>query len=365
MKGRPEVRKVQITGGATFMVTLPKGWAERVGLRPGSPLLLAPREGALILVPEGRTGPTRALFRLDLERGGRLSGEALAREIISLYIAGFDIIEVQGERISPEERRVIRETTRALIGPEIVEESATTVVIHNLLDLAEVSAERTFERIYLITRSMFADALKALLERDGELARDVVGRDSEVDRLFLMLSRQLRIALQDPLGEGQLLLFDYHTAAKQLERIADHAVKIAQAGLALELELEGEEAIPAELREKVRRVGEAVLSLLGGAAEALRELDLARANRVIDEAQEVQEHLLEMEIGGGLLRIEPGPEGGERERERPRLAQALGLVADSIGRVADYAANIAEVALNAAAPPLRLRGGAEVRSDQI
>lgn len=331
-----EVRKVQITGGATFMVTLPKGWAERVGLQPGSPLLIVPREEALILVPEERARPAKVLLKLRNQ-----SEEALAREFISLYIAGFDSIEVRGERISPEQRRVIREVSRALIGPEIVEESAETMIIHNLLDLSEVSAERTFERICLISRSMFTDALQALLDRDSDLARDVVGRDSEVDRLFLMLSRQLRIALQDILGEeeARLKLFDYYTATKQVERIADHAVKIAQAANALE------QSIPEGLREAIARASREVVARLDGATEALRQLDLDRANGVIDKAAETEELLLKM--GELLWQLELD------DSKRPRAAQALSIVIDSISRVSDYTTNIAEVALNAAMPALR------------
>lgn len=331
-----EVRKVQITGGATFMVTLPKGWAERVGLQPGSPLLIVPREEALILVPEDRARPAKVLLKLRNQ-----SEEALAREFISLYIAGFDIIEVRGERISPEQRRVIREVSRALIGPEIVEESAETMIIHNLLDLSEVSAERTFERISLISRSMFTDALRALLDRDSDLARDVVGRDSEVDRLFLMLSRQLRIALQDILGEeeARLRLLDYHTATKQVERIADHAVKIAQAASALE------QSIPEGLREAIARASREVVARLDGATEALRQLDIDRANGVVEKAAETEELLLKM--GELLWQLELD------EAQRPRAAQKLGIVIDSISRVSDYTTNIAEVALNAAMPALR------------
>ncbi|MCR4403801.1 MAG: AbrB/MazE/SpoVT family DNA-binding domain-containing protein [Candidatus Acetothermia bacterium] len=343
-----EVRKVQITGGATFMITLPKGWAEKVGLRAGSPLRLAPRGEALILLPEERPRPARVIFRLTDQRG-QLAGEALAREIISLYIAGFEIIEIRGERISPDQRRVIREVSRTLIGPEIVEESGESIVIHNLLDLSEVSAERTFERIYSIAKSMLEDAVRALLERDSELARDVIGRDSEVDRLFLMLSRQLRIALQDILGEeaARLRLFDYYTATKQVERIADHAVKIARAVMALE------QSISPGLRETIARANREVVTRLEGAAQALSQLDLAKANEVIDRAAAMEGLLLR--VGELLWQLELDAS------KRPRAAEALGIVVDSIRRVSDYTTNIAEVVLNAAMPPLHGDGPAQIQ----
>jgi AbrB family looped-hinge helix DNA binding protein len=47
-------RTVQFTGRSSYVVTLPKAWAERVGIRKGSVIILKLNEdGGITLYPEG------------------------------------------------------------------------------------------------------------------------------------------------------------------------------------------------------------------------------------------------------------------------------------------------------------------------
>jgi hypothetical protein len=43
-------RKVQKTGGSTYFVTLPKGWAESVGIKPGVEVTLMPTQAGTLLL---------------------------------------------------------------------------------------------------------------------------------------------------------------------------------------------------------------------------------------------------------------------------------------------------------------------------
>ncbi|MFB6217089.1 MAG: AbrB/MazE/SpoVT family DNA-binding domain-containing protein, partial [Candidatus Aenigmatarchaeota archaeon] len=46
-------RKVQITGGSTFMVTLPKAWAEGIGLEPGTEVnMVSIKPNTMVLQPQ-------------------------------------------------------------------------------------------------------------------------------------------------------------------------------------------------------------------------------------------------------------------------------------------------------------------------
>ena len=98
-------RKVQKTGGSTYFVTLPKGWAEGVGIKPGVVVTLMPNDsGSLLLVPGSLSRVNRCAIELkdwDFDR--------FQREIISRYIVGYDIIEIRRDRIRPEQRRMMRE----------------------------------------------------------------------------------------------------------------------------------------------------------------------------------------------------------------------------------------------------------------
>ncbi len=326
-----ETRRVQITGGATFMVTLPKEWAEAQKLHAGAEVELHPHgPDLLILRPHRDAHLTRGVLPLDTK-----TGDALMRTFISMYVAGFDIIEVRGERITPDQRQTIRKITQALIGPEIMEESKDSIVIHNLLNLAELSAPKTLDRIFLMVHDMFSDSVRALVEHDTELARDIAARDEDVDRLYLMLYRQFRIALGDllaeeALGVSRVQLFDIQTVARQLERVADHAVKIAHATTDLK------SPPPAKIADTLRKVGDHVAALLQESVNAFRAPDPDLANRVIDHALQVDERL--MKAGKLLWDL------------NPQEAQLIGIASDSIGRVKDYSINIAETALNTAVP---------------
>ncbi|MCX8103475.1 MAG: phosphate uptake regulator PhoU [Candidatus Bipolaricaulota bacterium] len=326
-----ETRRVQITGGATFMITLPKEWAQAQKLHAGAEVELHPHAPDLLIVrPHRDSQPTRGVLPLNSKRG-----DALMRAFISLYVAGFDIIEVKGERITPEQRQTIRKITQALIGPEIMEESRDSIVIHNLLNLSELSAPKTLDRIFLMVHDMFGDAVRAVAEHDAELAHDIVARDEDVDRLYLMLYRQFRIVLCDLLAEeavgvSRVQLFDTHTVARQLERVADHAVKIAQVTTALEAKP------PPKIAEALRRGGDHVATLLREAVQAFRTTNPDLANQVIDTALGLEDRLMK----AVKLLWDLDPHG----------AQLIGIACDSVRRVRDYSINIAETSLNAAAP---------------
>ena len=163
-------RKVQITGGATFFVTLPKDWAESIGLTSGTVVTLMPNDsGALLVVPERLLGENRCSIAMD-----DLDYDRLQRQIIAKYIVGYDVIEVVGKRIRPDQRRTVREIAQALVGLEILEETQKTVVLHSVVNVKDFPVQRTLHRIFDITQAMLNDAVTAFANRDEELARDVM-----------------------------------------------------------------------------------------------------------------------------------------------------------------------------------------------
>jgi phosphate uptake regulator len=236
------------------------------------------------------------------------------------------------------QRRTIRDATQGLVGLEVIEEMPDKMMLQDLLDSSELSIENAVTRMRLVALTMLEDAVEALVTDDDELAHDVMERDDDVDRLWYMTSRVFRTVLRNPTAANEVgypreTCFDLQSSARQLERIADHATKIAE--LALEVDERPETAaVPLrELQQEASRVPETAMdALLAGDTD--KAVDLASEARahtsVIDElVRDVDAEIHEFE---------------------PQLAQVLGLVIDSLSRTADYGTNIAESALQKAAP---------------
>ena len=323
-------RKVQITGGSTFFVTLPKDWATSAGIQGKDEIRLIPTEtNALLLIPQRGADANRC--RIDL---GEWGFDRLQREVFSRYIAGYNI-EVRGERIHPRQRRSVRQAAQALVGLEILEETQSTVVLHSVVDIKDFPIGRTLRRIYEITRAMFADAATAFLEFDSDLAEDVQERDGDVDRLVLLIARQLNLLLRDLVLPGDVQLskveFLHHNeVADQLERIADHAGKISEAATALT------RPVPEEVAESVRLSSEASMKVLDEAMNAFLDQDVDRANAVLSE-KGIGDKLFEQ----ALLKS---------PMQQPENSYPIGIFLDSCLRISEYSYNIAENAIDASVP---------------
>jgi phosphate uptake regulator len=328
-----ERRKVQMTGGSTFTVSIPKEWARANDVSAGDEVEFYPDEESLLLLPPGQVD--RVEGSLDVSG---LDGEDLRRAVMTMYVSGFDVLRLEAGRITSDQRRVIRQATQGLVGLEVLEETSDEVVIQDLLDSSELSVFNAVRRMRLISRSMLADAVTALVEDDDDIARDVIERDDDVDRLYFVVSRIFRSTLRSPkaaqgVGITREACFDYHTSARQLERIADHASKIAH--IALELE-----EVSAEVRDALESLHADASDIIETAMDALFEDDSDLSQDLANDAR------------GAILGID------ERTRAADELlrdldaqqAQQLSLVVDSLSRSADYGGNVAETALQNAAP---------------
>ncbi len=329
-----ETRKVQVTGGSTYTVSIPKGWATENDVSAGTVIEFHPEGDSLLLSPQ--RDQERSEGTLDISE---LYGRDLARAVVTMYVSGFDIIRLETNKMAAAQRRSIRDATQALVGLEVVEETGSHILLHDLLDSAELSIHSAITRMRLIALTMLADAAQSVIENDDDLADDVVERDDDVDRLWFMVSRVFRSVLRDPsvaaeIGLPRETCFDYHSSARQLERVADHAAKIATLSLDLG-------PVPEPVCEALATLHEDATAVVEMAMDALLETDSDAATRLANEAREavhgIDDHTRSVD---DLI----------RSLDDALEAQLLGLIVDSLSRTADYGGNIAETALQKAAP---------------
>ena len=324
-----EIRKIQRTGGSTYIVSLPKQWADHVGLTSGMNVGITTRPDGNLLISPDISSPSPTKKQLDVTDR---TGDVLVREIIASYIAGFNVIELVSKRITAEQKQTIRQITHKLIGPEIVEETADRMIIQDLLNPVELSLRQSVRRMYLIASSMQTDAIHALASSDSDLAMDVSSRDDEVDRLYLLIEKQLRIMLRS----GQVIdsqkdmtpdmSLDLSLAAQPIEKIADHARKIALITISLKKQL------PEDVVRMFKGAGQSASKLVENSVESLFSSDIDKANNSIE---------MKMEINKALHAIDK-----KLVTMDSRDALHLRIVSDSIDRIGDYGVNIAEIAIN-------------------
>lgn len=321
-----DTRKVQRTGKSTFIVSLPKNWATKNGIQAGAIIYITQSDnGALTL----STDRSEQDLRMKLDIGDR-SGEHLVRDIIGCYVGGYRTIEVVSSHMSSAQKKDLHQIVNKLIGPEILEETINKVVISDLLSSEELQAERALKRIRTVVKSMIQDALAALLDKNKELALDVIQRDNDVDRLNLLISRQFTEILtygstkQETLNS--ITAFNYMQAASNLERIADHAQKIAEIASKCDFSL------PVEIAEEISRLESVFGGLIDDSLSYLLQTNSEKANELIDKTREIQNRAKWMANSSDA-------------KDRSELLVRL-VLASSLERMLDYIMNIGELAIN-------------------
>jgi len=321
-----DTRKVQRTGKSTFIVSLPKSWATKNGISAGSIIYINQGDnGALTLSTDRSERDLRA--RLDI---GDKIGDHLVRDIIGCYVGGYRTIEVTSGHMSSMQKKDVHQIVNKLIGPEILEETINKVVIQDLLSSEELQSERALKRIKTVVKSMIADSFSSLLSGNEELAMDVIQRDNDVDRLNLLISRQFTEILRSGSVRQETLnpitAFNYMQAASNLERIADHAHRIA------EIASEKIYSLPDSMKEELSRIESQICSLIDDSISNLIQTNSNRANELIDRIKEIQ-----LNAGG----IAKSSASSDKSEILVRL-----ILAGSVARMLDYIMNIGELTIN-------------------
>lgn len=330
-----ETRKAQLTGGSTFTVSLPKEWATEIDLETGDTLRLFPRGRTIIIEPA--EGHEYWETEVDINH---LSKTQVRRTIQALYTTGFNRITLSSSTSLGDNQRVISATVRNLIGLETIESTETQFTLQSLLDSATVSVEQSTVQLQQVALSMNENAVTTLLEQDHNLAEHVVEQDNQVDRLFAMISRHfqrslVRLRETEELEVDQADLYDYQTTARQLERVADHAEKIAN------LSTQFENPLPTDFAEEIEINAEASREIVEQAASTITGgADIETAHSALDRLDDLTTELQDLERK-------------LHDRNVPE-SHLIALTLDSLTRTAEYGGNIAETALQTAARERRL-----------
>lgn len=219
-------RKIQLVGGTTYSLSLPKEWvkAQRLKEQDEVHMTLSRDSSIRILPSEGANGsPEKILIQLDQHI------KTIDQLILSAYYYGYETIEIASKNvIEQEQRRRIRKTMVNLSGTEIVTEDEQHIVIKVMLNKSKVNIMQTFYRIALIIE-MSVEALVDDLDW-----QEIKLNEDEIDRLYHLIVKIISTALSDAnilesSGIGQITTIPpLFLISKRLENIGDSIKRIAR-----------------------------------------------------------------------------------------------------------------------------------------
>jgi phosphate uptake regulator len=308
-----------------------------MGLERGNVLSISQMDDmTLRLKPEGTSKseePRRAIITVSDE----ITPKKLVRKVISAYLIGYSVIQIRNpiKRIDLGQKLAVKDFTRKkLIGTEILSDLPQELTLQVLLSRAELSVMDALRRMSVIAASMHREAIQALGSDNTQLAKEIIATDDEVDRFGLYIIRLLKATAVDPYSIKEVGLrsaresLGYRLITKSVERMADHAGKIAQNSLTLTLsESEG------NIMKDLLPLSEEAVGVFEDSIESLFDWSYAAAEEVIGRAERIrgtEDTVVQQVI----------------KNAAPEDVPALRLIVESVMRTAEYGADVAEVVLN-------------------
>jgi len=335
-KRNEEQRKLQVTGGSTYILSLPKEWVTRNQLKKGSLMVLSEEDDGSLSITSSMLEKKEKKDDAFIRVSSNDNPDAVMRKAISAYLIGYNILHVraQGQQsLAVGLRNYLKHFARNyLVGAEIVIDSPTDLTLQILLNYSELSVQSALRRMSIIASSMHKEAVGCLESLDYSAAKAVVETDREVNRFSLYIVRLLKLAVSNARIVREIGLdnsrecLGYRLIVKSVERTADHATKIAENMLFLR------DPINPELLERIEKLSSLAISMFESAVEALFGHDYNLAESVIEKLAQIHKLEEEAVLSSHNVQIDQIPN--------------LRLMIESIRRTAEYASDISEVVLN-------------------
>jgi phosphate uptake regulator len=221
-----ETRRLQLTGGSTYTVSLPKKWVSEHGLKSKDEIRIEWRpSGNLRIIPEVTSLRKRRHFQIQLDE---IDDEFLLDYLIGAYLSGSELIRIKSSsQFERSHRRSIRQFIQTTRGIEISNETDSSIEMIALLNSAEMPLHSSLNRMYLLVTSQVRDVLEVLCGGESNILEDCEEREKEVDALRLLLERQVgqileSASVETSFGTTRWEAAELSNIVRTLERMGDH-----------------------------------------------------------------------------------------------------------------------------------------------
>jgi len=227
------IRRLVKAGQASHTISLPKEWLDKNSLKKGDLVYLSEKsDKELTITPESKEEQPQEQKEITIQIDGK-ELSTVQREVTSAYINNYNTIRLMGDSTT-EKTKEIRKMLHDFVALEVAEQTAKSITAKDLLNLKEISIEKTIRRMDMLVRSMIQDSIEAIDKPD--LAQSVVVRDYEVNRAYFLLMRLLKSSLNNKataehfqLSNDKVLKF--YNLTLNLENFADAAKQLSENGV--------------------------------------------------------------------------------------------------------------------------------------
>ncbi len=303
-----EIRKIQLTGETTFIVSLPKKWVTKNNLAKGDAVAILEKDDELVIRPKSERGH---VTEIKIKPESDL--ELVKRLIITRYIQGYDGIFVTSKKhISQDFRKGLEGVPMFLIGLEPFGGSSNEITFRMLTkEKAEaIESVSRMHEISIISLNEVMDQID-IGRYEEDVLNGIIMRDNDVDKFYFLILRQL----SSRSGREIIPLIQI---IRSIERISDHIERIAR------LIMGGE-----RINKKDIASYKKLIDLYNDAMLALRSENIHIANDVIKDVRRMRD---EEEV---LL-----------ERFLQKKKSCSLLILESFRRIGEYISDIAEAVIN-------------------
>ncbi|NHW88398.1 MAG: phosphate uptake regulator PhoU [Archaeoglobales archaeon] len=280
-----ETRKLQLIGGSSYMISLPKDWVKANGLKQGDEIVLEIEDSVITLYPKGFKEDIK-ISKVEITDLKRYDEKFLKRFLYALYIQGIDEIVIKDKRVTPKLIAKISEIVKSIIGIEIID--TRDKIVLRCLTITDFDVYGVVKRMSQIVQTIIETIIDAIVKRDYSFLSELKNLEEDTDRLYLLAVRQEHRLVKEfssPAKWNELrLILGIRTVAKLIEEIIDNLEDFSKLLAKMnEVELELSKQFLMELNNAFELVSKAYfesnVELSEDSIQLLEDLE----NRIIDK----------------------------------------------------------------------------------
>jgi phosphate uptake regulator len=218
-----ETRKLQLIGGSSYMVSLPKDWVKANGLKQGDEIVLEIEDSVITLYPKGFKEDIK-ISKVEITDLKRYDEKFLKRFLYALYIQGIDEIVIKDKKVTPKLIAKISEIVKSIIGIEIID--TRDKIVLRCLTITDFDVYGVVKRMSQIVQTIIETIIDAMVKRDYSFLSELKNLEEDTDRLYLLAVRQEHRLVREfssPAKWNELrLILGIRTVAKLIEEIIDN-----------------------------------------------------------------------------------------------------------------------------------------------